>query len=531
MIIVSGAQMRQLDQEIIRRGVRPEALMEVVGLAVAQAVIRVHKESLCKATCAAPACHIVVGKGHNGADGLVAGRYLLAAGWRVIAWVSEEPERLSDLCAQQLQAYRAMGGCLADANDHLADASVIVDALLGTGARLPVADPLRPWLRAVKQAARPVVAIDLPSGVHADDGTVDEDAIAATRTVTCGVAKQGLYQYPGHVYAGLIEVASLGVTSTLLREFACQTELLDADVAALWWRPRTADSHKGTFGRACVCAGSAGMYGAARLALTAVARAGAGLVEYLAPPMVIDHIAACLSPEIVTRSVVEHRCAGLDAEAVAAYATQLRAGAVGLVGPGIGEEWVKLAQTHPAAFAPLAAVPGPMVYDATALTAIASLSEGATAFWQAREGATVITPHPKEFARLTGLSVSYLQSHRLEVAKQYARTHQVIVVLKGAGTIVAAPDGRAAINTSGNSGLATAGTGDVLAGLVTGMIASGYDAFTGACLAVYLHGRAADIACRGRQSEESLIATDILAYVGEVWHELRANHSTNSPGN
>lgn len=531
-MIVSGAQMRQLDQEIIRRGVRPEALMEVVGLSVAKAVMRIRQEAKQNAsTVTRPCCHIVAGKGHNGADGYVTGRYLVAAGWRVVAWQTVKSELLSPLCAQQQRAFIAMGGVMAAATDNLADADVVVDAILGIATRLPVEDSLRVWLRAIRSVACPIVAIDLPSGVHADDGRVDDDAIKADVTVTCGVGKQGLYQYPGRLYAGQVEIAPLGITDALLEAYGCTTRLMDAKAAARLWRPRVADSHKGTYGRAGVCAGSPGMYGAARLALSATSKAGAGLVKYFAATEVLQSLGAALPPEIVTHAVGEHQSGHLNAEAVVAYAAVLEECTAGLLGPGIGEEWVTLATHSPEALTVLSTVPRPLVLDATALSMIACLPDKGAAFWRSRKGPTVITPHPKECSRLTGLSVAEIQSKRIEVAESYAQTHGIIVVLKGAATVIADADGRVAINSSGNSGLATAGTGDVLAGLVTGMLASGYEAYAAARLGVYLHGRSAEIACEHGVSEESLTASDVLDHVGAVWQEMRNAASTNSPGN
>lgn len=282
------------------------------------------------------------------------------------------------------------------------------------------------------------------------------------------------------------------------------------------------------------------MTGAARLAVAAAGRGGAGLVQYLASADIHDALMMAMPPEALWCRVEEHR-GPVSVDALRAYALQMSRARAAVIGPGLGQDYIALATSafDPAVcpFEPIATLARPIVFDATALSAIGAMADGGRAFWQSRAGVSIITPHPKEFSGLTGRTVSYIQAHRIEVARHYAREHGIIVVLKGAGTVTAVPDGRIWVNSTGNSGLATGGSGDVLAGLIGGMLASGYRAETAACLGVWIHGKAADLACgqsddtdsAAQESEESLVASDILRYVGKAFSA--AWGSTNSPGN
>lgn len=288
------------------------------------------------------------------------------------------------------------------------------------------------------------------------------------------------------------------------------------------------------------------MTGAARLAVAAAGRGGAGLVQYLASADIHDALMMAMPPEALWCRVEEHR-GPVSVEALRAYALQMTRARAIVMGPGLGDDYIALAASASASastsdpaggpFGPIAALPLPIVFDATALSAIGAMPDGGRAFWKSRAGVSIITPHPKEFSRLTGKTVADIQAQRVEVARHYARQHGVIVVLKGAGTVTAVPDGRIWVNSTGNSGLATGGSGDVLAGLIGGMLASGYSAETASCLGVWIHGKAADLACGQAagnnsallESEESLVASDILRYVGSAFRA--ASGSTNCPGN
>lgn len=530
--------MRTIDQWIIEEaGVDALALMEAAGAAAADLAVRsAHGALRCTQDVAKsgsdglnhldtrrhPLCiHVAVGKGHNGADGLVAARHLLGAGHSVRVWLTVAEGELSALTVRQLVSYQRLGGTLAGPEDRFEDADVILDALLGSGSRLPLSNRLRLLTRAIHASRRPVVAIDLPTGVDADTGQTDPDALCAIATLALGFGKPGLFQYPGRSHTGNVSIATLSLPVSAAEQSGVKTRLLTTDWAATTLHARPADAHKGTFGPLGVIAGSPGMYGAARLAIESAYRSGAGLVHYLAPMDLPDPISISLPTEAVIRF---HKGSyrTWTSERVRACAAELAKTTCAILGPGLGEIFWAAAAGNAEFLRPFAELPIPLVLDADFLRALSVLPDRGREWFSLRQAPTLLTPHPREFSRLTDQPVDRIQAHRLQAATAYAAAHGVYVALKGAGTIAAAPDGNAAIASTGNSGLATAGTGDVLAGLVGGLCASGYTAAEALPLAVYLHGRAADLACDAAQSEESLIASDLRVWLGKTFQELHA---------
>ncbi len=513
MLLVTAEQMRKIDQAMIEEvGVAAAALMELAGAAVADVVTA-------RLTAGRTRVDIVAGKGHNGADGLVAARHLIARGCQVRVWLAAEESALSPLTLAQLRSYRALGGALAEAGDDLSDSDLIVDALLGTGSRLPLASTVKLFAKAMARAGKDVVAVDLPTGLDADTGLVDEAAIHASVTVTYGFAKPGLHQFPGRQHAGEVVIADLSMPETMAIDAGTKTFLLTGVDCAERYQARPVDSHKGTFGRVGIVAGSDGMYGAARLAVHAAYRAGAGLVHYFAA----DTLNAAVCQSFPQETVIRRYSGQNDrwtADRIRSCAALLGDVSSGLCGPGLGPEFVRTASEQPGALLPFAEAALPLVLDADFLQALAHVPEGVQDWFARRRQATVITPHPKEFSALTGLSVSEVQSDRVRHAAQFSVRFGVYVVLKGAATVIAAPNGEAFINTTGNSGLASAGTGDVLAGFVAGLLAGGYAALDAALLAVYVHGLAADLACGDREAEESLTASDVLVWTGRAFRQI-----------
>ncbi len=520
MLLVSSTESRELDAQMIDQvGIPSVALMEAAGIAVARQAVAI--------ACAKSSKHrfgVVVGKGNNGADALVAARHLLAQGHQVVVWLSASAENLSELCRGQYEAYRRLGGLLAGSGDDLKDADVIIDGLLGTGSRLPLSDAIKTWTKAIVASRRPIVAIDIPTGVDADTGQADDDALQAVVTVACGFAKIGHFQYPGRALAGEVIVESLSMTDALASAAGVQCRAVTSDDASKLYKQRTENSHKGSFGRAVVFAGSEGMYGAARLAVEAAYRVGAGLVDYLAARDLPSSVKMAFPVETLMKSLrVDHRSWSQSGLADVAYHLQVQGVSVGLCGPGLGSRFVDMAAENPEWLDSLSSISTPLVIDADFLNALSQLPARGKVWLQGRQGPTILTPHPKEFARLTGLSVSDVQADRVRLARAYATEHGVTLVLKGAGSVIASYDGQIWINTTGNSGLATGGTGDVLSGMTAGLLATGYGVREAVQLAAYVHGRCADIACVAAQSEESLIASDLFSYIGQVFLELRRN--------
>lgn len=517
MILVTGKEMKVIDREMIDKvGVSAAALMETAGLAVAVAAEELAGRNECRAR--RGAIHVVAGKGHNGADGMVAARWLLSRGWRVRVWLAAAQEELSELCRAQLAAYRNLGGMLAADDDRLEDAAVIIDAIVGNGVRLPLAEGIAAHARAIGRAGRPVLAVDLPTGVDADSGACDAAGVRADMTVTLGFGKVGLYQHPGRGLAGEVRVNSLSMTEELaVRCGAACTLLTDSTMAGLL-STRPAESHKGTFGQVGVVAGSDGMYGAARLAVLGAYRAGAGLVRHLAPAAISLAELGMRAEAVIVRRMVADPWSAAGIEEAARF---LSGCAAGVCGPGLGGEAAGAIGQHAAALQELGRVQAPLVLDADWLNALAALADRGDSWLSRRAAPTILTPHPKEFARLTGMSIAQIQADRVRAAREYAQRVDVYVVLKGAATVIANPDGAASVNPTGNSGLATGGAGDVLAGVIAGLLAGGKTAGEAARLGVYLHGLAADLACRERQSEESLLAGDVADSLAGAFRYLR----------
>ena len=508
MELVTAAEMRELDRAAIEgRKIPSLRLMENAGKAVAGEMER------CFGPLRGKTVTIVSGKGQNGGDGLVVARLLRQKGCKARVALLAAPSALKGDAAANLKKFQRAGGrCLAvEAAAQVAptltplfqDSDLLVDAIFGTGLNAPVKDVPEAAINLMNASGRSIVAIDLPSGLDGDTGAVLGTAITATLTVTLARPKRGLYLGVGPNHAGVICVADIGIPADLIAAAKIPLTLLDAASirSLLPFRQRTA--HKGTFGHAGLIAGSAGKTGAAAMAAIAALRSGAGLVTVAVPRSVSDVLEAKLL-EVMTVPVPETEARTLSKQALEslrAFAADKTALAIG---PGIGTH----PETQTLVHNLLVEVNKPMVLDADGINAVAGHRE----MLSHARGPLVLTPHPGEMARLFGITSAEVQRDRLGVAARLAREQHVCVVLKGAGTIVAGPDGRLAVNSTGNPGMATAGTGDVLTGIITGLLAQGLSAWDAACAGVYLHGLAGDLAA-SEQGEMGLIAGDVIRAV------------------
>jgi len=356
------------------------------------------------------------------------------------------------------------------------------------------------------------VSIDLPSGISADGPELPGPVIDAVMTVALGAPKLPLLLPPGERLAGTLVVADIGIPESIIEAIeGPRITVLTREAMRSVIQPRSQDSHKGDYGRVLVVAGSRGKSGAAHLAAIAALRSGAGLVT-VATPASVAPIVAALGPEYMTMALEESAdgtvtTASIDA-ILGAHADVIA------IGPGLGQS----AEVGDFVRAIVERTGVPLVLDADALNAFA----GRATDLMARDGLDIIiTPHPGEMGRLVGLSVEEVQAHRIEIAREFAQSHRVHVVLKGHRTIVASPDGDIAINLTGNPGMATGGTGDVLLGVIAGWFGQLLDAETAAHLAVYLHGLAGDLA-EADEGEVALIAGDIVSRLGDAVLELTA---------
>ena len=517
MKIVTSDQMRQIEARSAEAGVSTDALMERAGLEVARR-IRDRTGRLVGVPVV-----VLVGSGNNGGDGLVAARHLQGWGARALVYLCgerEQPDPKLDIArergvrvlnARHDTSYRQLGKALGSA--HL-----VLDSVLGTGRARPIEGMLREIfleLGAVR-ARRPgmrIVAVDLPTGLDADTGDVDPVCAAADITATLGYPKVGLFTFPGAEKVGVLEVVDIGIPAGLDGDVGLELVTSKRANAALPERPSAA--HKGTFGRTLVVAGSRSYIGAAYLAATAAARVGAGLVTVAAPESLIASVAAKGSeptylplPES-SPGVVSSEAASLIFENIGNYQALL-------VGCGIGQSSSTRELVERLLF-PGTQLP-PTVVDADGLNILSRTRS----WWKRYSARAIVTPHPGEMARLAGRSLDESANrHRISEARQSAVKWGKVTVLKGAHTVVAFPNGEAMLSPFANPGLASAGTGDVLAGAIAGLLSQGLSLENAAALGVYLHGAAGE-RVREEIGETGMIASDLLAALPRAINDIRA---------
>ncbi|AIQ27208.1 carbohydrate kinase [Paenibacillus sp. FSL P4-0081] len=451
---------------------------------------------------------VLAGKGNNGGDGLAAARHLREAGIAVTLVYAAAPESLAGEAALQRDAAAAMGIPAAvygrDAVD-LAACSGIIDALLGTGSAGAPRGAYAELIAAANASGRPIVSADIPSGLDADTGETHEPCIHASVTVCLAFLKRGLLQYPGARAAGQVVVRSIGIPAALARESGVPVSLLTPEVLRTRLqvdvsRRRSPEGHKGTYGHVLLAAGSLRMSGAGLLCARAALRAGCGLVTWALPDKLLPYVIGC-APELMLAPV-----SGGDGEwnaGTAAEVLQLSGSRDCIaVGPGLGRfegdtDWLRRLWEE---------TESPLILDADALNILADADYGS---WTRRHP-VILTPHPGEMARLAGTSTARVQRDRIGLALSYAAAHGVILVLKGAHTVIATPEGQAYVNITGHPGMGTGGAGDVLTGIISGLLAQGLDAAQAAAFGVYLHGLAGERAARKRDNPAALIAGDII---------------------
>jgi NAD(P)H-hydrate epimerase len=499
--VVTAKEMQNIDHRTITGyGIPSLVLMERAGLSVAAQV----KER-------APGRKVLVlaGTGNNGGDGLVAARELMNAGLSVKVLITGSRAGLSADCRTQFGIARKMGipmdfGKKIPKKDL--HGALLVDAVFGTGLARPVTGELARTFRLVNESRAPVVAVDMPSGVSADTGQVLGTALAAETTVTFGAPKRGHFLYPGAGYAGQLHVEDIGFPSELLR--SVPVSALELGEMALLVPPRPPYSNKGDYGHVLLLGGSRGRTGAALMAGRAALRAGAGLATLGIPQSLTQSFQGRVTEEM-TLPLPDTPQGGIAPEAQETVLEFLdRRARVLALGPGMGIE----SGTGRLVRELLLRVAAPMVLDADALNAL----EGKTSLLRRARAPVVLTPHPGEFSRLTGESVAQIEADRISSALRFARKTGTCVVLKGVPTVVASPEGEVFLNTTGNSGLAKGGSGDVLTGIIAAFLAQGLPPLAAALLGVFTHGLAADLA-REEMTEHSMLASDVTGSVSRAF--------------
>jgi ADP-dependent NAD(P)H-hydrate dehydratase / NAD(P)H-hydrate epimerase len=485
--LLTAEEMAQADRLTIEGGVKGATLMENAGRAVADEVSRRFPDA---ATVA-----VLCGPGNNGGDGFVAARHLKERGYKVRLGFNGDPARLPADAAPMAKRWEVGREPLRP--DLLAAAEVVVDALFGAGLARPIEGELAALIDNVNASGLPVVAVDVPSGIDGTTGGVRGTAINATATVTFFRLKPGHLLLPGRLHCGEVTLAQIGIPDSVLATIAPKTF---ANEPALWlsdfpW-PRP-ESHKYARGHAVVVSGPVYSTGAARLGARGALRIGAGLVTVASPRDALAVNAAQLTAIMVREAD--------DARALANLLADERKNAV-LIGPGLG-----VGERTKALTLAVLAAKAAVVLDADAITSFADDAKPLFAAIQSREAPVVMTPHDGEFARLFG---DIRGGSKLERARAASARSSAVILLKGSDTVVAAPDGTASINATTSPWLATAGTGDVLAGMVLGLLAQRMPGFAGTSAAVWLHGAAA------RAFGPGLIAEDLPEMLPSVLREL-----------
>jgi ADP-dependent NAD(P)H-hydrate dehydratase / NAD(P)H-hydrate epimerase len=510
MKIVTAEEMRAIDRATSERFDVPSlTLMENAGAAVANYVLLRH----------AAAMRIVVfcGKGNNGGDGFVVARRLHEQGKKVQVILLADPADLRGDATIMFGKLPSPAIAVHSSEELKTDrvrlslqADLYLDAVLGTGFKPPVSGLYADAIAIMNASRILVIAVDIPSGADADAMGPQAGTIARADAIVTFTAPR-----PAHVFslltAGPTVVADIGSPEEAIVS-ALQLNVITArDVGSLIG-PRPADSNKGNYGHALVVGGSLGKAGAAAMAGMAVLRAGAGLSTVATPKSVLGTVAA-YHPELMTEPLPETDAGTISKSAQDRIEELAKGKTVLAIGPGISRD----PQTAELVRILVARLPLPMVLDADGLNAF----EGRTEELDGKGRMLVITPHPGEMARLAGYTIADVQKDRLGVARKFAREHELVVVLKGHRTLVVQPDGEAWVNTTGNPGMATGGTGDILTGMVAGMIAQHPKAaFVAVLAAVHLHGLAGDV-MRERVGEHSLVATDLLQGLPEAFRGPR----------
>ena len=518
MRVLNTQQMREADRRTIDDiGIPSVVLMENAGRQ-AVAAMEAAFEGL-----SASHVGVLCGPGNNGGDGFVVARTLLQRGIEASVFLLGSVGDVRGDARTNLEILGRIGLTVVEIKSaqewelhfsEISECDLLVDAILGTGFHGRLTGLLETVVADVNDLGVPVVAIDLPTGVSADSHEIEGDAIDAAMTVTLAAPKIPLVLPPADAHAGDLVIADIGIPHPIIDDVeGPYLELLTRERMRELVPVRAAESHKGDFGRVLIVAGSLGKTGAAHLAALGALRCGAGLVT-IATPRSCAPILASMAAEYMTEPLDETPEGTID------YASldrllEIKADVIA-VGPGLSQS----PSTSAFVQALIERAGVPVVLDADALNAFAEEPERLAG----RDGVDmIITPHPGEMARLLNVSVEAVQQDRLNVARDFAAAHKVHVILKGHRTIVAGPDNRAFLNLTGNAGMATGGTGDVLTGMLAAWFAQLLDAEAACKIAVYLHGSAGDLA-EADEGEVSLVATDVVAHISDAILELTSRN-------
>lgn len=521
MKIVTAAEMREMEQEGNRIGLPPSVLMENAGKSVAREVRRtlgsLYNRNIL----------LLAGPGNNGGDGLVSGRYLHDWGAGVSIYLFKP--RAADDINFNLIKQRGIDVTLAPRDkdlrkldELLSKATIVIDAVFGTGNNRPISGIFSRVLARVSEVRkeRPslhIIALDLPSGLDADSGATDPACIYADDTLTLGFPKRGLFHLPGSERAGKLTVLDIGIPAALAEKYT--DELLEAENVKPLLPYRSSQANKGAFGRVMVIAGSINYTGAAYLACSGAIRTGAGLVTLATPGSLLPILATKMN-EVTYLPLPEERPGVISPAAARLIHEEIKRYDVLLAGCGLGQDEATARFVCDTLFQMRGEKPS-LVLDADALNNLAKVPD----WWRLITDNTIITPHPGEMSRLTHYPIEQIQRDRIGMSKKMATRWHKMVVLKGAYTVIASPAAKAVVSPFTNPGLASAGTGDVLAGVIAGVLAQGLSLLEAASLGVYLHGEAGEMV-RNNLGDAGMIASDLLPVLPLATRKLKQVQST-----
>lgn len=519
MRVISAEQMRQIEERAINHyGIPSLLLMENAAWAVVDEIRRCLPKDE-EGDLSGRKAVIMVGKGNNGGDGLAVARHLVFLGMDVTVFLFAKEQDFKGDAALNLRLFQGTTGkCFEIKGEKqrrltrfaLAQADVVVDALFGIGLRGALPSLIEEYVSEVNRAPGRIISIDIPSGVEANTGNVYRTAICAQTTVTFGLPKWGLFLGEGPVYCGRVVVDPISIPDSYLQDEGISTFVLTDDDVRSLLPVRKLKGHKGTHGKGILVAGSKGMSGAAVLAGQGALRSGIGLLQIVTPQGIAPDLDTGITEATVWAAPGEE---SLNEEAWSVILKQAEKAQALAVGPGLAQNLQFMTVLDEI----LKTLGCPVVLDADALNLVA-LDTSILGSRNGR-GPLILTPHPGEMARLCQCSVDEVENNRLDLAIAKAVEWEAVVVLKGSVTIIASPDGRAFFNPTGNPGLGTGGTGDVLTGSILAWLAQGVPPLEAACLGVYLHGKSADFLAT-EYGWSGFTALEVADYLPKVRREL-----------
>ncbi len=505
MKVATAEEMQELDRKAIETYRIPGiVLMENAGRGAAEAISKafpdLHKKKIA----------IIAGKGNNGGDGLVIARYLLNDGIPVRVYLLTDPKGLRGDAETNFNVFHRMKGeviSVPSSKDYvkvkrdLERFDILVDGIFGTGLDAEVRGYYREVIDHLNMLQKPMVAIDIPSGLDADTGKPLGAAIRASLTITFGLPKIGHLIPPGLDYVGEVKVIDIGIPKRLVEEEKIPTCLLEKEEIQRWLSiPRNPDTHKGDYGHLLVIAGSVGKTGAAAMACQAALRMGAGLVT-LAIPKSLNAIMEAKLTEVMTEPLPETPKQTLSLRAFSTIVRLCENKRAVIIGPGLGT----YKETQSLVLKLIRTLALPIILDADGITALTAQPKTLPV----ANRLLVLTPHPGEMAKLVRSQVKEVLEDRIGLSRNFSQSQRVHLVLKGHPSLISTPKGEIFINPTGNPGMASAGTGDVLTGMIGGLVCQGFDILPSLQMAVYLHGLAGDEGAK-EMGEKSLIASDII---------------------